>query len=276
MLLHPVTFAALLAVAIGPAWPALAQTEVDIQVEAADLAALDPTRPAARFTLGAGAGVTPDYFGSDDYSFGPAGTLRFDYIRLPGGIEFGGVGAVGFVEGFGPRGAVRYIGSRKASDNRELRGLDDVDASLEVGLGLGYDDQYWRAFGDLRYGVIGHHAWVGELGADAILRPNEAWVVNFGPRANWGSGRFMDTYFGVSERESGRSGFNDYSPSSGFYSAGVELGARYSFSERWGVEGTASYERLIGDAGDSPIVEAGSANQYGMQVIITRSLSLGF
>ena len=57
---------------------------------------------------------------------------------------------------------------------------------------------------------------------------------------------------------------------------GVELGARYSFSERWGVEGKAGYERLINDAADSPITEAGSANQFGMQILLTRSLSLGF
>jgi outer membrane protein len=268
--------AAALAIALGGAQTAAAQTAVDLAVETEDIAALDPARPAARFTFGAGAAYGPDYPGSDDYSFGPSGVLRFDYIRLPGGIEFGGVGAVGFTRGFGPVGATRYIGSRKASDNPELRGLDDVDAALEIGLGVGYEEQYWRAFADARYGVIGHHSWVGEFGADAILRPNDSWVLNFGPRANWGSSRFMNTYFGVSEREADRSNFRAFDPSSGFYSAGVEFGARYSFSERWGVEGEASYERLINDASDSPITDVGSQNQYGLQVVITRSLSLGF
>lgn len=231
-----------------------------------------------QFTIGAGASYTPDYFGSDESSFGPSGVLRFDYIRLPGGFEFGSSGAVGYLEGFGPRGSARYIAERDASDHNVLKGLDDVDWSLELGLGLGYDAEYWRAFADMRYGFIGHHSWVGEVGADAILRPNDAWVVNFGPRASWGASRFMDTYFGVSGSEAERSayGLDEYDPSSGFYSAGVELGARYSFSEAWGLEGTATYERLINDAADSPIVEAGTANQYGLQVLLTRSLSLGF
>lgn len=245
-------------------------------VRAEELEAVDFPTAGARFTLGFGAGFAPDYFGSEDSSFGPAGVLRFDYIKLPGGLEFGGVGAVGFVEGFGPRGSLRYIPERSASDNRELQGLDKVDATLELGLGLGYEATYWRAFGDMRYGVIGSNAWVGELGADAILRPRDDLVLNFGPRAEWGSSDFIDTYFGVSEAEAGRSRFDEYQTSSGFYGVGVELGARYSLSPQWGVEGKAVYSRLINDAGDSPIVENGTPNQFDMQVMITRSLSLGF
>ena len=37
------------------------------------------------------------------------------------------------------------------------------------------------------------------------------------------------------------------------------LGARYLFNERWGVEGSASWDRLLNDAADSPITEQGSA-----------------
>jgi outer membrane scaffolding protein for murein synthesis (MipA/OmpV family) len=157
-----------------------------------------------------------------------------------------------------------------------LRGLDNIDAALELGLGLGYDEEYWRVFGDVRYGAVGHSAWVGEFGADAILRPNDQLIVNFGPRASWGNSRFIDTYFGVTEKESDRSGIRDYDASAGFYGVGAELGARYAFSENWGVEGRAGYSRLIGDAGDSPITDIGSPNQFELQVLITRSIGLGF
>ncbi len=284
-----VTLALALCLSAGVGGVASAQTETEISaieiappgmtgsdVFVAETVVESSTAPAVRFTLGAGAAYSPDYFGADEYSFGPAGVLRFDYVRLPGGFEFGSSGAVGFLQGFGPRGSARYIGKRESSDHSAIDGLDDVDAALELGLGLGYDAMYWRAFADLRYGVIGHHAWVGEFGADAILRPNDAWVVNFGPRASWGAGGFMSDYFGISSREADKSGLKAYDASAGFYGVGVELGARYSFSEAWGVEGRATYERLINDAADSPITEGGSANQYGMQVLLTRSLSLGF
>ncbi len=254
--------------------PGPGQTAIDIQAEADE--AIDFETLGARFTIGLGAAYEPEYFGSEDYTFGPSGTLRFDYIDLPGGITFGGVGAVGFVEGFGPRGSLRWIPERNASDHRELEGLDTIDATLEIGLGLGYEAANWRAFGDMRYGVIGTNAWVGELGADAIMRPRDDLVLNFGPRAEWGSNTFMDTYFGVSDAEEGRSQFDAYEASAGFYGVGVELGARYSLSPQWGVEGKAVYSRLINDAADSPIVDIGTQNQFDMQLLVTRSLSLGF
>ncbi len=195
----------------------------------------------------------------------------------PGGFEFGSSGAVGFCAGFGPRGSARYIGERDASDYAELDGLDNVDAALELGLGLGYEATYWRAFADMRYGVIGHHSWVGEVGADAILRPNDAWVVNFGPRASWGAGGFMDTYFGVDPSEARRSGLSDFDAFGRASTASGSSSARATPSRRaGGVEGQASYERLVNDAANSPITEAGSANQFGLQVLLTRSLSLGF
>lgn len=254
---------------------AITQTPVGTEITPVEVTTVE-TSPPVRFTLGAGVGSAPDYPGSEDYSLGFAGTLRFDYIRLPNGTEFGSSGAVGFVSGFGPRGSARYLGSRDSSDNRELRGLNDIDASLELGGGVGYDAEYWRAFADVRYGVIGHHAWVGEFGADAILRPNEQLTVNFGPRASWGSGRYMTEYFGVSGAESEASGLKAHNASAGFYGVGVELGARYEFAPLWGVEGKVGYERLIGDAADSPIIDMGSANQFAAQVILTRSISLGF
>jgi MipA family protein len=231
---------------------------------------------AARLTVGVGLGASPEYFGSDDYSFGVTGTGRIDYLRLPGGIEFGSLAAPGLVRGFGPRGSVRYIPRRDSSDNSDLRGLDDVDATLEIGLGLGYDTEFARAFGDARYGFGGSDSWAGEFGADALLYPADNVIVNFGPRANWGTENFMDTYFGVSASEADDSGLDEYDPSGGFYSVGVELGARYQFSPAWGLEGRATYGYLVGDAADSPITEVGSRNEFGGRILITRSISLGF
>ena len=259
---------------------------VAVRMAVAVLAALCTITPApalaqetagARLTIGAGPQLAPDYIGSDSYTLGATGRLRVGYLRLPGGLEFGNPDPSYVERGFGLRGSFRYIGSRRAGDNSELAGLEDVDQSLEIGLGLGYEERNWRAFADARYGVIGHSAWVGEFGADAIVHPTDQLVVNFGPRVGWGSDRFMNTYFGVDEAEAARAPrLDEFNPSSGLYSVGAELGARYYFSDRWGVEGALTYDRLIEDAGDSPIVGLGSRDQFGARVLITRSISLGF
>lgn len=233
------------------------------------------TGPAAEVELLGGVEISPRYLGSDDYAFGPDARLRFNYVRLPGVLSFGSPGPSTAAHGLNVQGAFRYLGRRRPSDDPSLEGTDPVDRSLELGLGIGYEAEAWRAFGELRYGVIGHESWVGEAGADAIFRPRDDLTINLGPRAQWGSDSFMDTYFGVSADETA-SGLEEYDPSSGLYSVGMEVGARYAFSERWGLEGAASYERLVDDAADSPIAEAGSRDQFGFRVGLTRTIRLGF
>jgi outer membrane scaffolding protein for murein synthesis (MipA/OmpV family) len=232
--------------------------------------------PGIGVTFGLGASIKPDYFGSDDYGIGPSANARIDYIRLPGGFEIGTGRAAGFVEGFGLRGSARYLGKRDDDDNSELDGMDDVDATLELGLGLGYDTANWRAYGVARYGFFGHEAFVGQIGADAIYRPTEQLIVNIGPRFDFGTGKFMETYFGVTAEEAQDSQFAEYDASGGLYSVGIELRARYQFTDAWGVEGTARYGRLVNDAYDSPIVEEGSPDQFGFGLLLTRSISMDF
>jgi MipA family protein len=233
--------------------------------------------PLAVIEVLGGVSVSPSYFGSDDYEAGPAVAPRFDYVRLPGGLEFGSIAAPAVVRGFGLRTSARYIGSRRPDDDPSLAGTERVDRSLELGLGLGYTGDDWRAFGVMRYGVLGHNAWVGEAGADALFSPNDSLLINLGPRASWGSTSFMDTYFGIGADEAAAAPqLDEFSPSSGLYSVGVELGARYAFSPRWGVEGAATYDRLVDDAADSPVTQAGSRDQFGVRLGITRTIRLGF
>lgn len=238
--------------------------------------ALDSPTPDLVVTLGAGVKVSPAYFGSDQYETGPTGIARIDYLRFPNGFEYGSGAAVGFRTGLGLRGSVRYISERKSSDYSEINGLDNVPWTFEAGFGLGYEQRNYRVFGDVRYGIIGSNAWVGDLGADAIAYPVDGLTLTLGPRLNFGSTNFTDTYFGISASESTASGLPQYDASGGLISGGVVLGARYLFNERWGVEGEASWERLVNDAADSPITALGSNDQYSVKLNLTRRISLDF
>jgi outer membrane scaffolding protein for murein synthesis (MipA/OmpV family) len=237
---------------------------------------LDAAIPDIVISLRAGVEVSPAYFGSDDYEVGPDAALRLDYIRFPGGFEFGSGQTVGFRTGFGLQGSARYISARDSDDHPEIRGLDDIDWSFEAGLGLGYEQRNYRVFADLRYGFIGHHAWVGDIGADGIAYPLDGLTLTLGPRLQLGDDSFAGTYFGISAEEAARSGLPEFDASGGVLGAGVEFGARYLFNERWGVEGAASWERLMNDAADSPITLQGSDDQYEVRVGLTRRISLDF
>ena len=205
-------------------------------------------------TLRAGVQVSPAYFGSDDYELGPDLAARFDYVRFPGGFEYGSSRTVGFRTGWGLQGSFRYIGERERR-RRDRRASTTSTWSAEAGLGVGYEQRNWRVFTDVRYGFVGHNAWVGEIGADAIAYPIEGLTLTAGPRLEFGDDRFAQTYFGISPDEFAASGLERYDASGGLLGAGIELGARYLFNERWGVEGAAGCDRLVNDAADSPITE---------------------
>ena len=53
-----------------------------------------------------------------------------------------------------------------------------------------------------------------------------------------------------------------FNPEGGIKGVGVAGEAKYALTPRWTIVGKASYERLIGDAADSPITDLGSENQF--------------
>lgn len=231
---------------------------------------------ALSFSLTGGAQVAPKYFGSDSYSVGPSVSFASGGLRF-GGFELGNTdGPVLFAPGTGIRGSFRYIAKRSGKD--ELDGLEDVKASVEAGIGLHHTTEFWQVYADLRYGVIGHKALAGKVGANLIYRGDSGLVLHAGPRAEFGDSRFARTYFGITAAEDNASAPNltEYTPSGGFHSIGLEAGAYQPLNDDWGITGTLRYDRLRGDAARSPIVQQGSRNQISAQIGLTRHFNLRF
>lgn len=228
------------------------------------------------FTLRGGVATTPDYFGSDENVLGPDFAFSLNRLTL-GPLEFGGTEQAE-PKNLGIRGSFRYVNERSVQDNPELTGLDDVDATYEFGLGLGYTIANFEAFADLRYGFVGSESFVGELGADVLVHPSDRLTLSAGPRVLLGDDKYARTYFGVTESEAAASDgrFTAYDAAGGLVSAGLEFGARYDVNEDWGVVGAVTYDRLMGDAADSPIVEQGDRDQYGLRIGVTRRITLDF
>ena len=232
-------------------------------------AAIAPA-PRLAFTLRAGIVGSPAYFGAKNHKAAPDFRLRLNYLALPGGRSFGSADPNAVQYGFAPRGSLRYIAKRSASKNAELAGLPDVKAALELGLGLGYTQRNFEAFADIRYGAIGHHAWVGELGANAVLHPTEALTLRAGPRVFFGDNDYANTYFGVAAPAGT---FAAHSAKGGALSAGVELGATYAINDTWGVDGAVRWDKYLGDAKNSPIVQQGKDNNVSLRLGLTRRFS---
>ena len=104
--------------------------------------------------------------------------------------------------------------------------------------------------------------WSATSAPTSSLRDEDTYIFSIGPRARWGDNDFHDAYFGVPVAIPA-SGLAAYDPHSGFYAIGAMAGLTYKLGRNWGLRGYAGYDRLIGDAADSPIVRAfGSRDQF--------------
>lgn len=237
---------------------------------------LDDPNPDLIVSVRGGASYAPSYFGADHYDVDPSGSFRIDFVRLPIALTFGSSAAVGFNQGFGLLGSANYISKRNSSEYSEIRGLDDVDATMELGFGLGYEQENYRVFAKARYGFLGHKAIVGDVGADLIARPIQGLTLTIGPRVDFGQDKYADTYFGVSQSESAASGLKAYTADGGIISAGLEMTALYQFNPLWGVRAKFTWDRLTNDAGNSPIAKQGDDDQYRINLQLVRRISIKF
>lgn len=228
------------------------------------------------FALRGGLGVGPDYPGSDDYQAQPDIGFTFGSLKW-GRINAGaGIGAIP-ANGFAFRGAFRVVGSRDENDSPELAGLGDIDTAVELGFGVVYRQTNWQVFGDVRQGFGGHSGVTGTLGSDVIFRPNDRLTITAGPRIELGDSEYTSTYFGITPAQAAVSpSFGAYDADGGVIGAGFEVEATYQLNEVWAVEGLIGYEKLLNDAGDSPIAQAGSDDQWKMRIGLSRAFTLRF
>jgi len=217
-------------------------------------------------TIGLGAQILNKYPGADTYSVFPMPIfgLRRRGAPLPfetqdEGVGFGILGQDSRIN-FGPAFNIR---SKREQDDVG-RVVGDVGTTVEAG---GFVELYplrnFRLRGELRQGIGGHRGLVGDLGADFIIRDRDTYIVSIGPRARWGDSDFNRAYFGVSPAAAVTSGLPTYQPRSGFYAYGAMAGLTYKLGRNWGMTSYVGYDRLIRDAGDSPLVRTlGSRDQF--------------
>jgi outer membrane protein len=216
--------------------------------------------------MGGGILTRPKFESSDDYTLRPWPVVQLEYLHLPFGTFGGSERALKFSPSF------RIISER--DDDGDLAGLGNVDTAYEVGGTVSYRVGMFRGLATLRRGFGGHHGWVGEGGVDAILDPTPKLEIAVGPRVHFASDDYLDTYLGVTPAQSAASGLPAFDPDGGVKGVGAEAEGKYRLSRRWAVVGKAGYERLIGDAADSPITDLGSKNQFTANIGLTYRFGL--
>lgn len=220
--------------------------------------------------IGLGAEVEPDWLGSGDTEASPWIIFENFDLTAPGQTPAQAETAQGLR--VGP--SFNWRGGRDADDADALAGLDDIDGTFEAGVRFRYTQGPASGYLIVRKGLGGHDGWVGSVGARYRVAPNDRLTLWPGIEGKFGNDHFTRTFFGVTESESARSGYDAYSPDGGFYAVGANLRGRYALSPTLAVVGEVEYSRLTGDAADAPFVEEKS--QPALRIGITNRFSLRF
>ena len=160
---------------------------------------------------------------------------------------------------FGP--AFGFIGKRKASDIGA--DLPKVGFTAEAG---GFAQvaltPALRIRAEARKGLSGHKGWTGELSADYIARRGDDWLFSIGPRVTLGDAKYSRAYFGVTPEAAATSGLPAYDSGGGIQSVGATAGYHRMLDKNWGIAVYGRYDRLVGDAANSPVTrQLGSRSQ---------------
>lgn len=225
--------------------------------------------------IGLGAGMVPDYEGSNDYQVVPSLYARIHW-KSGYSVELEGLTLranllTSKMWNFGP--VFRYRMGREDVEDNAVDRMRDIDDSLEAGAFVKVVVDNWNARLDaVRDIADGHDGYLISIHTGYILFRDSFWRISAGASATYADDNYMETYFSVDENNSARSGLNTYEAEAGLKDIGVTLSANYSVSRNWGVMGILGYKRLLGDAEDSPIVDKeGSPDQLIGSLAITYS-----
>ena len=227
--------------------------------------AQDSDESGYRVRLGLGAQIKPEFYGGDKMEVGPLwdidiarGDDQFSFEAPDDHIAIPIISNDGFA--VGPVANIEW--ARKDSDVGVP--LGKVKTTFEVGGFAEYMAmESTRVRVELRQGINGHEGLVGSIGLDQIWRDGDNYVFSIGPRLLFSNAKYQRAYFGVTPAAAIATGLPAYQPDGGIHAAALASGLSYQFNRDFGMFGYGRYERLLGDAGKSPVVrEIGSRNQF--------------
>lgn len=241
--------------------------------------------------IGVGAASIPRYEGSSDNTIIPAAAAR----GTIGGYGFTIVGTtlstdiIPYTEAVGGKfvlGPVAHLtlnrNSGKRTRDAQIRALGKIDMAVEVGGQVGYtqtgvitsDYDTLTATVSAVYDVTGTHKSVIVTPSISYGTPlSKSMYVGINAAADYVGGRYARTYYGVTPGQSLASGLSVYTPGDGFKDVSLSGLVNYSLSgdlrRGLSVFGVASYMRLLGDFGRSPIVRDRTQMIYAVGLAYT-------
>lgn len=230
------------------------------QAQVLDFAQLTPSpylQKDVNFSLGSVALSTPKYIGSDERRM--AVYPAFD-AQWKNGAFFSVVSGLGY--NFSKDPSFQYglrmtmEGGRDESRSEKLRGLGDINSTVEPGAFLNYFvNPNYTLLSSVRYGSgLDHNGVQVSVGgrASGLLNSRHRFTALFS--TNWANSSYQQSYFGVNAAQASASGYSQYTPSSGL--TDIKFGAHWHWSidTNWSLTTGASVQHMMGDAANSPFM----------------------
>ena len=227
--------------------------------------------------LGAGVAVAPRYSGASEstprrrlwvdaeYRTTGLGSIAVDSGSLTIDPELRWNLIDGKEAGFGPLVGYRFgrndtnPGFTSANDgSTHLQGLPTVSSTLDAGV-QGHVMVFGvPAFAQARWALSGTQGTLVNVGLYLPLWPEHSFSLTLLPTATWADARQMQALYGVNAQASATTGFATYVPGAGWEKAALEIIPEWKLSISLHFVGSVAYERLLGNAAHSPLVQSRS------------------
>jgi outer membrane protein len=257
-------------------------------IAARDAIAANDDGESWRVMLGVAPIYSPSFQGSKDYQLQIFPDIRVNYGKrffasIPDGIGYDVIHSNGWR--IGPVAKLRFGRDEEdgtspfrvaGSETNALRGLSDVDATVELG---GYIDHRFKQLPlqfrtELRQGVNGHEGVLADVSLRWLHQAGPA-RISIGPKLSLASRDFMQAYYGVDATQSANSGLAVHNAKGGLLSYGLGTMMIMPVAEGTVITAFGSYDRLGSHVADAPLVdERGSANQFTFGASIGYSFGL--
>lgn len=239
---------------------------------AASVTMVAPAALATEYTVGLGAGLAPDYEGSDDYKFVPLWNFRADNLYHPDTyVQVLATRARSNLlpnENWRLGPVLQYIPERNDVHDNRVDDLQSVDASVMVGAVGGYELKLAEksAAGieiEARQDVSGGNGYLATLRGTYRAPVGDKMRFSGGIESTYASEDYMSSYFGINAKNSQRSNLDKYNADAGIKDIGLNVSLTYAVFDNFTLTGLGQYNLLVGNAADSPIVDdRGSENQF--------------
>jgi outer membrane scaffolding protein for murein synthesis (MipA/OmpV family) len=213
--------------------------------------------PDWRIQLLGGVAAMPLYEGSNRYWLVPAPGFDIRYKDIAFVSAGDGLG-INLLRGQTYRAgvAINYDIGRSQHAAYRLNGIGSIPPSPELRLFAEAALLPFVLSVDLRKQLMGTEGIIGDLGAYMPVIGTEELVVFVGPGVTFANRTYMQKYFGIGTSQAvPQSHFSPYAADGGAKNANFGVSAIYHFTDEWYINADAGYERLIGSAAGSPIVQ---------------------